>query len=676
MSTRVFVLTFLMCTALLGDECVLGPSCRFSLGTRQGKGIGYDEGYSSLDGFLTPNWEKPFQPFLDGRVHLINNGRFAGNLGLGFRLMALENWAFGVNGYYDFRSEKSLSPHQMGMGLEALNYNVDFRFNLYVPVAETERKGPARLVGFENNVAIVSRRLSAAYGGMNAEVGFPIRGFFEPINLYFGLDPYYLFRKEVAGFNFGNSFGGLARLNMRILDCLDIGGAFSYDKLFHGRTNGYIRLSVPFGPNTLIYKGKRWKSYFSGQECSSKARRQRFLNQSVIRREIIPMKQTKRKALGQDPISHQSLSLIFVDNTMTWPGAGTFEAPFHSLALAEQHSTEGQTIYILPGDGTSRHLDSGIILKSGQHLHGPGTDLLIDDTFYPATPKVIPTLKSSRGAVVTLTDNNQVKGVNIEKDQGVGIDASQASHFVISHVNFIGCGIDASLSPSGVKHFENNHLQNAGIIVNDVNQSRVAIRQNSIEGASIGIAFGGASCFTIAENELNQVEKGIMGELKSGQGFFAIQRNKIYTNGTALGLLSTSVDGPAQLLIEGNTITGRDHFDDAILLLAGTRKTPGLIEASIQENDILLSDVIIKVQHADSHLKLKLLNNRISDQSALINFSKNPAAFEVESLNLNVSGISDLNNNGNVLIPFEPVAFSEVEDGIRFFTPFKEIEEE
>ncbi|MCB1117834.1 MAG: inverse autotransporter beta domain-containing protein [Chlamydiia bacterium] len=676
MNTRVFALSLLTCAFLFADDCVHGPSCRFSVGTRQGKGIGYDEGYSSLDGFLTPNWQKPFQPFLDGRVHMFNNSRFAGNLGMGFRLMALENWAFGINGFYDFRSEKSLSPHQMGMGLEALNYNVDFRFNLYIPVAETERRGPARLVGLENNVAIVSRRLSAAYGGMNAEVGFPIRGFFEPINLYLGLDPYYLFRKEVAGFNFGNSFGGLARLNMRILDCVDIGGSFSYDRLFHGRINGYINLSIPFSPSTLIYKGKRWNERYHNPGCSGQASRQRLLTQPVIRREIIPMKQTKLTALGQDPVTHKSLSLVFVDNSMTWPGAGTFEAPFHSLALAEQHSKPGQTIYILPGDGTSRHLDSGIALKPGQRLHGPGTDLLIDDTFYPATLKKVPTLTNPHGAVVTFSDNNQVRGINIEQNQGSGIDARQASHFVISNVNLIGCGVDATASPSGVKHFESNHFLGAGIAVNDVDESRVAIRQNTIEGASVGVAFGGASCFTIVENDLRQVEKGLMGELKSGQGFFALQRNKIDTLGTAIGFLSTSMDAPAQLLIEENTIKGRDHFDDALLLLAGTKDAPGLIEAFIQKNNLFFADIIIKVQNTESHIKLKLLDNQMSGRLALINFSKNPAAFEIESLNLDVSGISDLNNDGDVLIPFEPVAFLKIEDGPRFFTPFKDVEEE
>ena len=371
----------LLTAVIFADACDLGTACRFSLSTRQGKGIGYSEGYSSLDGFLTPNWQKPFQPFLDGRVHLFNNSRFAGNLGMGFRLMALDTWAFGINGYYDFRSEKSLSPRQMGLGLEALNYNVDFRFNLYVPVAETGRRGPARLVGFENNVAIVTRRLSAAYGGMNAEIGFPVRGFFEPVNLYMGIDPYYLFRKEVNGFNFGNSFGcSTQHAHLRLCRYRWL---LLYDRLFHGRINGYIQLSAPFAPNTLIYKGKRWNKRYDSADCSAQARRRRLLAQSVIRREIIPMKQTKRTALGQDPVTHQSLSLIFVDNTMSWPGAGTFEAPFYSLALAEQHSTTGQTIYILPGDGTSRHLDSGIVLKEGQRLHGPGTDLLIHDTTIP-----------------------------------------------------------------------------------------------------------------------------------------------------------------------------------------------------------------------------------------------------------------------------------------------------
>ncbi len=670
MHKGIFVLIFLVGCVLHAEECVLGPSCRFTVGTRQGKGIGYDEGYSSLDGFLTPNWTKPFQPFLDGRMHLFNNSRFAGNLGMGARLMALDNWAFGINGYYDARSEKALSPHQMGLGLEMLGYNVDFRFNAYFTVAETERRGPTRLIGFEGNTAIVSRRLSAAYSAMNAEVGFPIGGYFQPINLYIGLDPYYLFRKEVSGFNFGNTFGGLGRLNMRILDCVDIGGAFSYDRLFRGRINGYINISVPFSPSTLNYKGRRWRERYGYGGCSAAAAERRLLTQPVIRQEIIPMAHTKVSAVGQDPLTHQPLSLVFVSNAMVWPGAGTYDAPFKSLELAEKHSEPGQTIYIMPGDGTSRDLDTGIMLKDGQRLHGSSTNLLIDDTYYPASHDKAPSLINSKGVVVTLTDNNSIKGMNISG----GIDATNAGNFHIYNSYFVDCGIDANGAPPGRKIIEENRFLRGGMDLADLVSSQVVIRANTMDDSHEAIVFGGPSTFKISENVLNQAEKGIIGELKSGRGYYFIHNNEIETTRTALGLSSFAGSGLMQVMVEENKIIGRDHFDDAILIVTGSKERPGCIEACIQKNNLQKGDAIVKVENAGSHLRLRLLDNWASGHMALINFAR-VDSFRVDSENLHYSGVSALNHNVDVFVPFEPVKFVEYDQGPRFFTPFEEVEE-
>src|SRR3974390_1481326 len=48
----------------------------------EGKGIGYNQGYTSLDGLFTSMWND-FIPFVDLRAHVFNNGRWAANAGLG-----------------------------------------------------------------------------------------------------------------------------------------------------------------------------------------------------------------------------------------------------------------------------------------------------------------------------------------------------------------------------------------------------------------------------------------------------------------------------------------------------------------------------------------------------------------------------------------------------------------
>ncbi|MCB1117486.1 MAG: hypothetical protein KDK50_02765, partial [Chlamydiia bacterium] len=76
-------ITLLCCLgSLCGQEnCLQGSSSHADFGYQGPGGVGYDDGYSTVDLFLTPNWQRGFQPILDGRVHLLNDGRWASNLG-------------------------------------------------------------------------------------------------------------------------------------------------------------------------------------------------------------------------------------------------------------------------------------------------------------------------------------------------------------------------------------------------------------------------------------------------------------------------------------------------------------------------------------------------------------------------------------------------------------------
>ena len=57
-------------------------------------GIGYDEGYTTIEGFVTPIYPNkwlPFKdewlPFADLRLHIFNDGRPALNAGIGIRYL-------------------------------------------------------------------------------------------------------------------------------------------------------------------------------------------------------------------------------------------------------------------------------------------------------------------------------------------------------------------------------------------------------------------------------------------------------------------------------------------------------------------------------------------------------------------------------------------------------------
>ncbi|HPE85028.1 MAG TPA: right-handed parallel beta-helix repeat-containing protein, partial [Chlamydiales bacterium] len=543
---------------------------------------------------------------------------------------------------------------------------------------DTERKGPARINRIEGNQIIVKRHLAASYTAINGEVGFPIRGFFQPINLYMALGPYYLFRKEVDQFNFGNAFGGEVRLNARILDGLDIGGNFSYDKLFTGRLNGYIMFSFPFGPATLRYGQKRWNERYPSQNCSDAAWRQKLLTQRVGRHEIIPIKTKTLTNAAVDPITGNMLSIVFVDNTMKWSGTGTYEAPFNSLALAELHSRPDQIIYLKDG----HTYQESITLKPGQSLQGPGEPLLVEDTYYQPDIYSGPVLISPDGPAITLTKTGSVKGLSIETQNAWGIDATQSSSTIIQNVHFQGGtvgGVTLDGAPKGLKAIERclfTDFQKQAIAINaqNLHHSEVRIRENHIHSMETGIVFSGPSVFHVRGNHLNDVGKSVIGSLSHGRSYSVIAYNKI--NGSATAISFQSDSNLAQIQIEHNTIQSKDTFNDALLLRSGTLQTAGTLEAYVSENTFQGSDAIFKLQNDQSHLTLRLENNWTNAHYVFINYAKDRNLFHVDALNKDESGVEDLNHAGTVLVPFEAIHFRPYEKGPRFFTPFQGFEED
>jgi hypothetical protein len=124
----------------------------------------------------------------------------------------------------------------------------------------------------------------------------------------------------------------------------------------------------------------------------------------------------------------------FVDDTAPSGGDGHFERPFDSLGAfnAVQNGgamlpAAGDWIFVYHGDG--QPYDGGISLLPDQHLIGEGVDLVVQSmTIVPAGSRPILTnsaggavLTAGPGAVVELSDANEVRGVDIQGPTGYGI---------------------------------------------------------------------------------------------------------------------------------------------------------------------------------------------------------------------------------------------------------------
>ena len=356
-----FFLSLVCLSQLYADE----TSCqsehalnRTSIRHIESKGLGYSDGYTTLEGFFVPlsTLNTRWVPFIDVRGHLFNNGKPAANGGLGLRYVDSRIW--GGNVYYDFRKTSHHTYNQISFGLESLGRYLDYRVNGYFPLGSHKGSlGSPNFDSFSGNSIYIARKQELALKGGNAEVGVHIAKV-KGIDFYSALGPYY----------FGNdrqhTFGGEFRLGMDVRSILRIEGNMSYDHLFGWIGQGQISLSYAFTPKAISRTPKKGS-------CSSNTFVRDRAFQRVDKQEVVVVTTQKKKSVAINSATGLPYVVWFVDNTSH--SQGTYESPFNTLADAESASHANDIIAILPGDGTDRGMDKGIFLKANQKLWGMGT---------------------------------------------------------------------------------------------------------------------------------------------------------------------------------------------------------------------------------------------------------------------------------------------------------------
>ncbi|MBA3957301.1 MAG: inverse autotransporter beta domain-containing protein [Parachlamydiaceae bacterium] len=216
----------------------------------EGRGIGYNEGYTTLGLFYAPyalQWDENVQLFLDVRGHIFNNRKCAANAGGGIRYIApCLNKVFGFNAYYDYRQDQG-DYNQFGLGVEMLGCDFDLRANGYLVVGSHTHIGPERRFDFEDGFFANVRSREQSFSGIDAELSSSLRrwGVFCCCDwdIYGGIGPYY-YR---GGGCERNILGGQFRIGARYLDYLTLEVRAGYDNIFRGTAQGTIGLSIPFG---------------------------------------------------------------------------------------------------------------------------------------------------------------------------------------------------------------------------------------------------------------------------------------------------------------------------------------------------------------------------------------------------------------------------------------------
>lgn len=520
-------------------------------------GIGYNDGYTTLEVFLSPEVNQ-YMPFLDCRGHVFNNGKWAANIGGGLRTLCNDR-VYGINAYYDYRDVGHFNANQFGIGFESLGELYDFRINGYLPVGKKSSKPyDTNFAGFSGNHLLLSQKYKSAMKGVNAEFGAHLTQC-QSFDIYAAVGPYYFC---------GPTWGGKARISGTYRDFLTLEISDSYDRTFHNNFQAQISLGFSFGCESC---------------CNNERVYDRML-QSVNRQEIIVIAHVRKKNVAINPSTRRPYRFVFVDNTSN--SNGTYESPYHSLSQAEQHSSINDIIYVYPGDGTTTGMDSGIHLKANQKFWGSGISHLITTAqgtvLIPAHSSFSPTITNTNvdteGNAITLASNNSISGIIFDfalNDAIYGIDSQNLEVSSCTFKNIATFAIEAYCPTAAAITVTNNQFVDNvnGINISFNDTATLDCSNNTFRGqisvSNVPLEIQTNNNVLAARIENNIFENNITGSIRFNlvdtvSTDILVRNNKIANNGTgfqsSLGssfvVLSNGTIGKCTIDLKDNLFTG------------------------------------------------------------------------------------------------------------------------
>lgn len=601
--------------------CGLSPHpMRLSARHIEAKGIGYNQGYTTLELFFSPLMmsAEEWSPFIDLRGHVFNNGKFAANAGLGARYLTSSR-VWGANFYYDYRKTSHLRYNQVSAGLESLGEVWDFRINGYLPVGTTlSSTYNLKFDHFSGHSAYVSRKREFALKGANAEVGAHVNTY-ENRPLYVAAGPYYL---EGHG---KTAWGGELRASWGIGKYVKLEANTSYDSLFKWIGQGQLSLILPFGEKRSVRK-------HCNSCCTALALSQRAV-QSVDRSEIIPVHDKRHISQLLGP------NFIFVDNTSH--SDGTWESPYPTLSLAQANSAPGDIIYVLPGSGAAYDVTAlgGFVMQEAQKLWGSSIphDLTtsLGTVTIPAMSATMPLVSSSQanGSVITLGNNGEVSGLIV---QGNGV----SNGLLLENVN--------ALVQNNVININNATGGCVGIAgaVAGSNNATIRILNNQVSGTSnllyqgiqVGNQGSGILNLWVQNNQLSDITStaggvtgvaivGVAGNLNATLLNNRISNIISNTSGDVIGIqMANGGIGSATLVMQNNQISNLAASSSANTIGIDLETvSSGSFTATVENNSISNitdgsnnSGIQVSTNNAGK-TALAISNNQISNISASLN---------------------------------------------------------
>lgn len=373
------------------------------------QGLGFEGSYVTLG-----TKQHLFQDFLDGRWLLetrghydVENEGFFGNIGIERRFSLYAAGAEVSTGFwvdYDDNQQRAFSNGMTVLSASASIETDSWEIlgNGYFPVGDSDftQGDPTGVNCFLNNSIVTAAGIDSALQGFDALFQIKPIGL-RNVNGTVGIGGY-AYNSDLV-----DSFGGIrGRVSMQLPGGLITTAEINHDDRFD--FTGVLQLGWLFGA------GARGTEYgLLGTDLEPTVR-----NDHVVRFQ-------QDLVLAIDPDTGLPYNVLHVDNLAAPGGNGSVDTPFDSLAAAEAASTTDDIIFVREGGGTTRNMDTGIVLKDGQLLLGDGVQHLIplaDGTSFILCNDIDgnrPTITNiGLGNAVTLANRNTVRGFVIDGSAG------------------------------------------------------------------------------------------------------------------------------------------------------------------------------------------------------------------------------------------------------------------
>jgi len=629
---------------LESEDCV-SPFHRVHIGLRhnEARGIGYSDGYTTLEAFgIYDRYSQYFMPFFDLRGHVFNNGKLAGNVGIGERtLIPSINHTFGSYLYYDVRRVgKGLTVNQLSPGIELVGKRMEYRINGYFPVGNDEgHKYGYKFHEFDGHHIILKSKQYQAMKGFDAEVGAHVTQSTK-YDLYTAAGSYYVQSSHA------HSWGGRTRLLGRYKEYVSLEAAYSYDNLFRSVIEGSIAVTLPLGG-----KVKR-----KGQGCPKGLglllSRASF---APSRFEIPIVKKVHPRDKAINPATHKPWTVWFVNNLSS--SAGTFHSPFPTLLAAQNASSPNDMIYVYPGDGTTTGMSSGITLQDGQYFFGSGTKQYFPTTkgtvSIPVMSASMPIISGPGGSAVFVRNMNTVSGFKMVNSGIVNFGVTLSNNgFTAANNVMTGANYNAIVfNGTGPVNIYNNQIASttqtqSGILLRTVTGSLMTgkVSNNSVSGMQLGIALAETSTLNTGSFHMTIEGNSVLGSGVKGIGVTVTTPSQINITGNTVNVSTISPSSSINASMTGSLVISSNSVNAGLINGINYGPVGGNLSAAIRNNVITIdsnSGVGFDISSVSGLTNCtSLSNNTVINGSTLhpaFSFS-DPAnsTFNIEAFNNNV----------------------------------------